>query len=184
MHLLERTKGETEGSWFPHVCELAHRPAFGDGTLSETEQLRLEYNQLVRDHPDLAAALPGLPLKAFSGKASPRAGARAVFCCFRIPRPDPALIDTESGQPRWSDSAGFTVWAGYDLAGKQVLTEPAAIAQLIRSTPETPRSCVLDHALLSEIRRKAEKQVTGDILRPLQAPVGITPILKCWMELA
>ena len=155
-----------------------------DGTLSETEQLRLEYNQLVRDHPDLAAALPGLPLKAFSGKASPRAGARAVFFCFRIPRPDPALIDAESGQPRWSDSAGFTVWACHDLAGKQVLTEPAAIAQLIRSTPETPRSCVLDHALLSEIRRKAEKQVTGDILRPLQAPVGITPILKCWMELA
>jgi superfamily II DNA or RNA helicase/HKD family nuclease len=154
-----------------------------DGTLSETEQLRLEYNQLLRDHPDLAATLPNLPLKAFTGKASPQAGTRAVFFCFRIPRPDPALIDTESGQPRWSDPAGFTVWTCYDLAGKQVLTEPAAIARLIRSTPETPRSCALDRTLLSEIRRKAEKQLTGDILRPLQAPVGITPILKCWMEL-
>lgn len=106
-----------------------------------------------------------------------------MFFCFRIPRPDPALIDTESGQPRWSDSAGFTVWACYDLAGKQILTEPAAIARLIRSTPETPRSCAIERTLLAEIRRKAEKQLTGDILRPLQAPVGVTPILKCWMEL-
>lgn len=157
-----------------------------DGTLSETEQLRLEYNQLLTDHPDLAASLPALPLKVFSGKASPQAGERVVFFCFRIPRPDPDLpaipMDTESGQPRWSDTAGFTVWACYDVEGKQVLTDPAAIARFIRSAPETPRSCALDRALLTEIRKKAEKQLTAEVLRPLQAPVGVTPILKCWME--
>lgn len=153
-----------------------------DGTLSETEQLRLEYNQLLTDHPELAASLPDLPLKVFSGKASPQAGTRAVFFCFRIPRPDPDLIDTEAGQPRWSDTAGFTVWACYDPEGKQVLTEPAAIARFIRSTPETPRSCAMERALLTEIRKQAEKQITTEILRPLQAPVGVTPILKCWME--
>jgi superfamily II DNA or RNA helicase len=154
-----------------------------DGTLSEVEQLRLEYTDLVQAHPELAESIPNLPLKTFSGKASPRAGTQAVFFCFRIPRPDPDLIEVESGEPRWSDAAGFTLWVCYDLAGEQVLTEPAAIARFIRSTPQTARVCKLDRALLSEIRQKAEKQVVNDHLKPLQAPIGITPILKCWLEL-
>jgi hypothetical protein len=154
-----------------------------DGTLSEVEQLRLEYTDLVQAHPDLAESVPNLPLKTFSGKASYRAGTQAVFFCFRIPRPDPDLIEVESGEPRWSDAAGFTLWVCYDLAGEQVLTEPAAIARFIRSTPQTARVCKLDRALLSEIRQKAEKQVVNDHLKSLQAPIGITPILKCWLEL-
>ncbi|MBK6430883.1 C-terminal helicase domain-containing protein [Candidatus Amarolinea dominans] len=154
-----------------------------DGTLSEAEQLRLEYTALVGAHPALAATLAKLPLKVFSGRVSPRADARAVFFCYRIPRPDPNLIEAEPGQPRWSDAAGFTVWLCYDLEGSRVLTEPGAIANLIRSEPDTPRHCALDRAALSELRKRVERQVVADYLRPLQAPVGVTPILKCWMEL-
>jgi hypothetical protein len=106
-----------------------------------------------------------------------------VFLCYRIPRPDPDLIETEPGQPRWSDRAGFAVWLCYDLEGKRVLTEPGAIASLARSEPDTPRHCALDRAALSDLRKRVEKQVIADYLRPLQAPVGVTPILKCWLEL-
>ncbi|MFZ1598817.1 MAG: hypothetical protein WAW26_23505, partial [Anaerolineae bacterium] len=60
---------------------------------------------------------------------------------------------------------------------------PGAIANLIRSEPDTPRHCALDRAALSELRKRVERQVVADYLRPLQAPVGVTPILKCWMEL-
>ena len=88
-----------------------------DGTLSEAEQLRLEYVQLVSQHPELAATLANLPLRAFSGRALPRPGARVVFFCYRIPRPDPDLIPTETGDLRWSDAAGLTVWLCYDLEG-------------------------------------------------------------------
>jgi len=154
-----------------------------DGELSEAEQLRLEYIKLVNQHPELAAALANLPLKAFSGRASPRPDARAVFFCYRIPRVDPNLIATETGQPRWSDSAGFTVWLCYDLAGNRILTEPGAIANLIRSDPATARHCAIDRKSLSDLRKKVEKQVVTAYLRPLQAPPGVTPILKCWMEL-
>ncbi len=104
-----------------------------DGTLSDTERLRLEYNDLVKNHPDLAATLPGLPLKVFSGKASPAAGTRAVFFCHRIPRADTALIPAEGGEPRWSDAAGFTVWSCFDIDKDRVLTDPGAIADLTRS---------------------------------------------------
>jgi len=154
-----------------------------DGTLSEAEQLRLEYTALVRAYPELAATLEKLPLKVFSGRVSPRPDARAVFFCYRIPRPDPHLIETEPGQPRWSDTAGFTVWLCYDLEGNRILTEPGAIASLIRSEPATPRHCAIDRVALSELRKRVEKQVVADHLRPLQAPVGVTPILKCWLEL-
>ena len=104
---------------------------------------------------------------------------------LRLWNADPARPQTEaeSGQPRWSDRAGFTVWLCYDLEGKRVLTEPGAIASLVRSEPDTPRHCAVDRATLSELRKKAEKQAIADYLRPLQAPVGVSPILKCWMEL-
>jgi len=154
-----------------------------DGTLSEAEQLRLEYLELMKQHPDVAAALAGLPLKVFSGRTASQLGTRAAFFCYRIPRPDPNLIETETGQLRWSDSAGFTVWLCYDLNENRLLTAPTAIANFIRSEPTTPRHCAIERLALSEVRKKVEKQIVNDFLKPLQAPVGVTPILKCWMEL-
>ena len=154
-----------------------------DGVESETEKLRLEYNRLVKEHPDLAATLGTLPLKLFSGKAHPTSSAKAVFFCFRIPRPDPDLTATDSGELRWSDAAGFTVWIASDLAGERLATDPAAIADLIRSLPDTPRRTALDRTALSALRKKIEKELTTTHLRALQAPPGVTPVLKCWMEL-
>ena len=154
-----------------------------DGHLSDTESLRLEYERLMAEHPELAAQLAGFPLKIFSGKAHPKADSRAVFFCYRIPRPDPNMLEAETGQPRWSDDAGLTVWACFDLGSDAVLTEVGAIAALIRSAPNTPRKTVIEHATLSDLRKKVEKQLIAEFLRPLQAPLGIAPVLKCWMEL-
>lgn len=154
-----------------------------DGTMSDTEQLRLEYNSLVEEYPDLASKLPTMPLKLFSGKESPNPGARAVFFCHRIPRPDMNLIETETGEPRWSENAGMTVWSCFDLEGNRVLNDTGAIAKLIRSTPATERKCSIEKITLSDLRKKVEKQLVHDFLRPLQAPIGVSPVLKCWMEL-
>ena len=163
-----------------------------DGTLSDVEQLRLEYNALLAEQPELAAQLAHMPLKLFSGKAWPghngsghngTATSGAIFFCYRIPRPDTNLLENDSGQPRWSDSAGFTVWLCYDLEGKRLLADPGAIADLIRSQPQTPRHCRLERTKLSEVRKTVERYLLTDYLRPLQAPVGVTPVLKCWMEL-
>jgi hypothetical protein len=155
-----------------------------DGALSDAEQLRLEYVRLVAQHPELAATLGRLPLKVYSGRVSPRPGARAVFFCYRIPRPDSSLVETESGEPRWSDAAGFTVWLCYDLEGERALAEPGPIAHLIRSAPDTPRHCALDREVLARLRKQAEKDLTNEHLKPLQAPPGVAPMLKCWMELS
>jgi superfamily II DNA or RNA helicase len=155
-----------------------------DGNLSEIEQLRLEYDDLVKNHPDLAASLPTFPLKLFSGKATPSPRTKAVFFCHRIPRPDPNLIDADSGEPRWSDAAGFTVWSCFDLDKNVVATDAGSMAELIRSQPETPRRCALERLALSDLRKKVEKQLITEHLRALQAPAGVSPVLKCWMEVA
>lgn len=154
-----------------------------DGHLTDTESLRLEYERLMAEHPQLAGQLAGFPLKVFTGKANPKPNTKAVFFCYRIPRPDTTQKDAETEQPLWTDTAGLTVWACFDLQGKMVLTEAGAIAALIRSTPDTPRKTSIETTSLSELRKKVEKQLIAEYLRPLQAPVGVAPVLKCWMEL-
>jgi Helicase conserved C-terminal domain/PLD-like domain/Type III restriction enzyme, res subunit len=154
-----------------------------EGQQTETEKLRIEYDTLVKEHPELAESLPKLPLKVFSGKASNHDGAQGVFFCYRIPRPDKNLIEDENGNLRWSDTAGYTVWLLHDLASQRVLTSPGQIAEVIRSYPDTQRKCILDKEELSGIRREMDKLLVKDHLRSLQAPIGVTPVLKCWMEL-
>lgn len=155
-----------------------------EGTETESEALRLEYEELVRQHPDLAAKLPGLPLKIFSGKKSDSKGIRAVFFCFRIPHPDPELIETAEGAARWSETAGETVWICTDPEGKTIADSPHSIATLIRSLPATPIHHSIDRVELSKLREKIEKQLITTRLRPLQAPPGVSPILKCWLEIS
>jgi hypothetical protein len=155
-----------------------------EGQESESEALRLEYEELVRLHPDLAAQLPELPLKIFTGRKTPQSGIRAVFFCFRIPHPDPDLVEAADGAARWSESAGETVWLCTDPEGKTIAETPRTIADLIRSLPETPIHHSLDRAGLSKLREKVEKELIKTHLRSLQAPIGISPVLKCWMEVS
>lgn len=152
-----------------------------EGQESESEALRLEYQQLVQEHPDLAAELPRLPLKLFSGKQAPGT-LRGIFFCYRIPHPDADLVSASEGGHRWSDSAGETVWLFTDLEGKEIAIGSKAIADLLRCQPDTPSVHAFDRANLSKLREKVERRLKNDKLRPLQAPVGVSPILKCWME--
>jgi hypothetical protein len=117
----------------------------------------------------------------FSGKQAPRT-LRGIFFCYRIPHPDADLVSASEGGHRWSDSAGETVWLFTDLEGKEIAIGSKAIADLLRCQPDTPSVHAFDRANLSKLREKVEKQLKNDKLRPLQAPLGVSPILKCWME--
>ena len=54
---------------------------------------------------------------------------------------------------------------------------------LIRSEPDTPRHCAIEQATLSQIRAKIEKHIKNTYLKQVQAPIGVKPVLKAWMEL-
>ena len=55
---------------------------------------------------------------------------------------------------------------------------------IIRSTPETPRKHDIPEKTLSEIRVKVEKHIKNTYLKQVQAPMGVRPVLRAWMELS
>ena len=71
----------------------------------------------------------------------------------------------------------------YDVASDKVAEQPEEIMGIIRCKPETPRVRELADKDLAEIRRKIEKHITNTYFKSVQAPIGVKPVLKCWMEL-
>lgn len=153
-----------------------------EGKTSLIEEMHLELQKLLKDYPELAAKLGALPGKVFSGKKHPSKGAKAVFFCYRIPRPDQEE-KTQSSEIKWTEEAGETRWYLYDLSNNKITETHADIISVIRSKPETPRACKIEQKTLEEIRSKVNSHIIQTYLKQLQAPQGIKPVLKCWMEL-
>ncbi len=154
-----------------------------EGETTQAEEMQLEYQQLLREHPGLADQLNALPGRVFSGKRHPTLGTRAVFFCFALPAADHSGAPVENGDFPWTEVAGRAAWYLYDLAGSEVLDDPSRIIEVIRCQPDTPRHCTIAHETLSEIRGKVERHIKNTYLKSVQAPVGVTPVLKAWMEL-
>ncbi|MBM4045392.1 MAG: SWF/SNF helicase family protein, partial [Planctomycetes bacterium] len=150
-----------------------------EGKTTPLEEMHLEFQRLLKAHPELETRLKALPGRVFSGKQHPSPGAQAVFFCYRLPRPDLSKPHAE-----WSEEAGETQWYLYHLADGQILQEPPEIVNLIRSTPDTPRKHHMAQQNLSDIRAKVELHIKNTYLKRVQAPMGIKPILKAWMELS
>jgi SNF2 family DNA or RNA helicase len=156
-----------------------------EGTTTPVEKMHLEYQKLLQDYPDLKARIDALPGRVFSGKAHPRPGARAVFFCYALPAPPgPAGPKTQNDANNgWSLEEGATRWYLYDLDTGNIMEDASEIAEFIRSLPETPRQTMLDRRVLTETRMQIERHIKNTYLRQVQAPVGVKPLLKAWMEL-
>jgi hypothetical protein len=102
-----------------------------------------------------------------------------VFFCYRLPAEDKTLPPENA----WDGEAGRTGWYLYDLQSNAVIEDVPEIANVIRSAPETPRVLRIEKPTLREIRLKIEKHIKNTYLKQVQAPVGVKPTLKCWMEL-
>jgi Helicase conserved C-terminal domain/PLD-like domain/Type III restriction enzyme, res subunit len=154
-----------------------------EGEPTPAEEMQLEYEKLLAADPGLEDRLAGLPGRVFSGKHHPTAGARAVFFCFALPAADHGAAPMPDGGPPWTEEAGRAAWYLYDLATGQVQDDPATIVEIIRCQPDTPRQCTTAKETLSEVRAKVERQIKNTYLKSVQAPVGVKPVLKAWMEL-
>ena len=129
--------------------------------------------------------LNGLPLRVFSGKEHPSPDARAVFFCYARPGRPTHMKDLTTGDlSLWTEEAGDTKWYLFDLATGKIAGDPSDIVDLIRSKPDTPRHCAIEQATLSQIRATIEKHIKNTYLKQVQAPIGVKPVLKAWMELS
>lgn len=153
-----------------------------EGQKSPDEQLHLEWQDLLKEHPGLDEMLNGFPNAIFSGKENIKPGTRAVFFCYARPAHDKAASE-QSGKDAWTTEAGDVQWYLYDIASKTIIEDAPAIVNAIRSTPQTPRKVEMERLQLSEIRVAVEKHITKTFLRKVQAPVGVGPVLRAWMEL-
>jgi hypothetical protein len=151
-----------------------------EGHETPLEGLHLEYQKLLAKDPALADRLEAFPQRVFSGKRHVKPGTKAVFFCYARPGLD------ESGE--WTQDAGDAIWYLYSLADEKVRETPLdlsvdALADFIRSTPDTDRITEIEKTTLADARKAVEKHIKNSYLRSAQAPVGVKPVLKCWMEL-
>jgi superfamily II DNA or RNA helicase len=147
-----------------------------EGTKTAVEDMHLEYQALLQANPELESRLARLPGATFSGRKRPAKSAHGVFFCYALP-----ALDKEAGE--FTEEAGTTRWYLYDLDRDAILEEPAEIVGAIRSKPETPRTCATEEKTLVELRAKVEKHIKNTYLKRVDAPVGVKPALRCWMEL-
>ena len=147
-----------------------------EGTRTTVEEIHLEYQALLQADPELESRLKRLPSTVFSGRERLTNGARGVFFCYALPALDKNVN-------KFTEEAGITRWYLYDLDQNTILEEPSEIVASIRAKPDTPRKCTTDENTLIEIRAKVDKQIKNTYLKRIDAPVGVKPSLKCWMEL-
>jgi hypothetical protein len=147
-----------------------------EGTKTATEEMHLEYQALIQDHPELTSHLSSLPGAFFSGRKRPAKGTHGVFFCYAL-----LALDKESGE--FTEPAGTTRWYLYEIDKKKILEEPGEIIESLRCKPNAPRRCVTDEKLLKDIRTSVLKHIKDTYLKRVDAPVGVKPVLKCWMEI-
>jgi hypothetical protein len=139
--------------------------------------MQLELERLLKENPALETHLDALPGRVFSGKAHHETvGAQAVFFCYNLPAEDAASHE-------WTDAAGRTGWYLYDYTTSKILDQPEEIHAYIKCQPDTPRRVEMTAEALRTVRLKIEGHIKNTYLKQMQAPVGIKPTLKCWMEL-
>ena len=147
-----------------------------EGTRTAVEDMHLEYQALLQADSELEARLARFPGAIFSGRKRPAKGMCGVFFCYALP-----ALDKEKNE--FTEEAGTTRWYFYDLDRETILEEPGEIVASIRSKPETPRRCTTEEKTLLDIRKRIEKHIKNSYLKRVDAPVGVKPRLRCWMEL-
>jgi hypothetical protein len=138
--------------------------------------MQLEYQALLLADESLEDRVRAFPGAVFSGRRRLAKGLRGVFFCYALP-----ALDKEENE--FTEEAGTTRWYLYDLDRETILEEPSEIVDSIRSRPETPRRCALEEVTLLGVRKEIEKHIKNTYLKRVDAPVGVKPKLRCWMEL-
>jgi len=148
-----------------------------DGTESQSESLSLELQQLLKEYPELEERLNRMPNRIFSGKDALSPDARGVFFCYARPA-------KAAEAKAWTIEAGDVKWYLYDLESKKILEDPYEIVRHIRCQPETPRICRAQPEDLKAIRKTLDTHIKNTYLKQVQAPIGVKPVLRAWMELS
>ena len=108
---------------------------------------------------------------------------RSTHACATFSRPDceaaralPGVHAVYVAQDFESHNAQLSSWL------KQIETYPLG-ADPIDATRRLLQSRKLDQKTLGSLRATLEKHIKNTYLKSVQAPVGVKPVLRAWMEL-
>ena len=147
-----------------------------EGEATEIEELHLEYQQLLLDHPGLDQRLERFPGGVFSGRSASEG--QQVFFCYRLP-----ALDVELGE--FTLEAGITRWYLYDVASGTIIESAPPIADVARSDESVPRELSLDRSALLAARDQVRARIRDSHLKQVDAPLDApAPKLVCWMEVS
>lgn len=177
-----------------------------EGTETVEELMRLEKENIEREHPALWSALANMPRRLFSGKAAgdgfhpilnsdgqavadltPNSH-KGVFLCYRMPpvvaHAPKDLFDVilEEYDPT-IHSKGPVRWYFYDYATKKISEDLKDIWINIRCNDLTPRKVDRDKGGLVDVLLAVKRHIKATYLRDSQTPVGAAPTLIAWMEI-
>ena len=93
---------------------------------------------------------------------------RTLISASALPPAGPAALRSPLAQP---------------LEFVRIVEEAGDIVASIRAKPETPRCCTTAEKTLLDIRKRIESHIRNSYLKRVDAPVGVKPRLRCWMEL-
>ena len=147
-----------------------------EGAITVEEEMRLEYQRFLRDYPEIAQKLNNYPLRLFSGKEKQEIKSKHVFFCYELP--------SKNANGDWLIESGYVRWYLYVIDGDEIIEDIKKIVDIVRTSQGTPRKISDDKYQLVEIKSKFEKKALVPFLREIQAPIGIKPRLKAWMEIS
>lgn len=147
-----------------------------EGAKTSVEEMQLEYQELLQSDPNLEERLDQLPGSVFSGRRCASGRSQEVFFCYTIP-----ALDKLKGE--FTEEAGVTRWYLYDLESGKIIDRPEEIVNSIRTKPDTPRNCSIEQKKMLDTRKKVERHIKNTYLKRVDAPIGVKPRLRCWMEL-
>lgn len=147
-----------------------------EGVKTSLEEMQLEYQELLQSDPNLEKRLDQLPGSVFSGRRCASEQSSGVFFCYTIPALDKLKRE-------FTEEAGVTRWYLYDFESGKILDKPEEIVNSIRTKPDTLRMCSIDQEDLLQVRKKIDRHIKNTYLKQVDAPIGVKPRLRCWMEL-
>ena len=146
-----------------------------EGSTSATEEMHLEYQRLMSEHEGLQQKISAMPAGIFSGREGTDRGLRGVFFCFALP-----ALDKE--RQEFNTESGISRWYFFDPQTDGILEDPGEIVRSIRSDPNTPIVKSGRDDELIAAREKVMLHIKNSYLKRIDAPVGVGPVLKCWLE--
>ena len=146
------------------------------------EELRLKYQDICREYPELRTNWKNMPTRTISGK---RLDGRYAFFCYSIP--GKRLIDGEAGDEEiWTLEDGESLWFLYDFEKHEIIEkieDMLLINEKMECLPAEVRVMNIGEDELSQTKKKIEDHIFSTIMRDMKIPMGHDPVLQCWMSI-